>query len=218
MITQYNWNTSNGYKIAIALEEMGQANRIHPINIGADDQFSEMFSALTPNNKIPVIADDDGPDGAAITLFESVAILMYLSEKTNLFFPADPRERLEALQWLFWQASGLGPNFGQLHHFNNVAPDDQTYSRGRFTAEVRRLYAVLNTRLEGRDYVVGDYSIVDMNIWPWVARHAWQKVDLAEFPNVERWFSTIGVRPAVIKARADLDAACAAAKSQSSAG
>ncbi len=212
MITQYNWNTSNGYKIAIALEEMGLANQIHPINIGADDQFSDMFGALTPNAKIPVITDEEGPDGAPLTMFESVAILMYLSEKTGQFWVEGPRARLEALQWLYWQASGLGPNFGQLHHFNNVAPEDQVYSRARFTKEVRRLYGVLDTRLEGRAFVMGDYSIVDMNIWPWISRHAWQKVDLAEFPNVQRWFDTIGARPAVIKARADLDAACAAVK------
>ena len=212
MITQYNWNTSNGYKIAIALEEMGLENRIHPINIGADDQFSDMFGQLTPNAKIPVITDQDGPDGAPVTIFESVVILMYLSEKTGQFWVTGERARLEALQWLLWQASGLGPNFGQLHHFNNVAPDDQTYSRKRFTTEVRRLYSVLNSRLEGRDFVMRDYSIVDMNIWPWVSRHAWQKVDLVEFPNVARWFETIGSRPAVIKARAELDAACAAVK------
>lgn len=212
MITQYNWNTSNGYKIAIALEEMGLESTIHPINIGADDQFSDMFGALTPNAKIPVITDDDGPGGAPITMFESVAILTYLAEKTGQFWVSDARAWLEGLQWLLWQASGLGPNFGQLHHFNNVAPDDQTYSRERFTKEVRRLYGVLNTRLEERVFVLGDYTIADMNIWPWIARHAWQKVDLAEFPNVERWFQTIGARPAVIKARADLDAACAAVK------
>lgn len=212
MITQYNWNTSNGYKIAIALEEMGLENRIHPINIGADDQFSDMFGALTPNAKIPVITDDTGPDGAPVTLFESAAILMYLSEKSGQFWVEGTRPRLEALQWMFWQASGLGPNFGQLHHFNNVAPDDQTYSRARFTAEVRRLYGVLDTRLQDREFVMDNYSIVDMNIWPWISRYAWQKVDLAEFPNVARWFAAIGDRPAVIKARADLDAACAAAK------
>ena len=212
MITQYNWNTSNGYKIAIALEEMGLDHTIHPINIGADQQFSDMFAGLTPNAKIPVITDTDGPGGTPITLFESVAILMYLAEKTGQFWVSDPRDRLEALQWLYWQASGLGPNFGQLHHFNNVAPDDQTYSRKRFTIEVRRLYGVLDKRLEGRDYVIGPYSIVDMNIWPWISRHAWQKVDLADFPHVQRWFDSIEARPAVIKARADLDAACAAAK------
>ena len=212
MITQYNWNTSNGYKVAIALEEMGLDNTIHPINIGADVQFSEMFGALTLNAKIPVITDEEGPDGTPITMFESAAILIYLAEKTGQFWFTDTRERLEALQWMFWQAAGLGPNFGQLHHFNRVAPDDQVYGRSRFTAEVRRLYGVLNTRLEGREFVMGDYSIVDMNIWPWTARHEWQKVDLGEFPNVERWFNAIGARPAVIKARSDLDAACAAAK------
>ena len=212
MITQYNWNTSNGYKIAIALEEMGLDNTIHPINIGADDQFSPMFGALTPNAKIPVITDDAGPDGAPITLFESVAILTYLAEKTGQFWVDAPRARYEGVQWLYWQAAGLGPNFGQLHHFNNVAPDDQTYARARFTKEVRRLYGVLNARLETRDFVLDAYTIADMNIWPWISRHGWQKVDLAEFPNVQRWFETIGARPAVIKARADLDAACAAAK------
>ena len=212
MITQYNWNTSNGYKIAIALEEMGLDHTIHPINIAADQQFSDMFSGLTPNAKIPVITDIDGPGGTPITLFESVAILMYLAEKTGQFWVSDPRDRLEALQWLYWQASGLGPNFGQLHHFNNVAPDDQVYSRDRFTKEVRRLYGVLDRRLTGRDYVIGPYSIVDMNIWPWISRHAWQKVDLLDFPNVKRWFDAIAARPPVIKARADLDAACAAAK------
>jgi len=212
MITQYNWNTSNGYKIAIALEEMGLENTIHPINIGADEQFSDMFAALTPNAKIPVIMDEKGPDGAPVTLFESVAILMYLAEKSGMFWVSGTRGRVEGLQWLYWQASGLGPNFGQLHHFNNVAPDDQVYSRDRFTKEVRRLYGVLNTRLEGREYLMGQYSIVDMNIWPWISRHAWQKADLADFPNVKRWFDAIAARPAVIKARADLDAACAAAK------
>ena len=209
MITQYNWKTSNGYKIAIALEEMGLPNRIHPINIGADVQFSDMFAALTPNAKIPVIQDDDGPDGSPVTVFESAAILIYLAEKTEQFWPQETRGRLEALQWMFWQAAGLGPNFGQLHHFNRVAPDDQIYGRERFTKEVRRLYGVLDARLTGQAYVMGDYSIVDMNIWPWVSRHDWQKIDLSQFPNVKRWFEEIGARPAVMKARADLDTACA---------
>jgi len=163
MITQYNWNTSNGYKIAIALEEMGLDTTIHPINIGADEQFSEMFSALTPNAKIPVITDTDGPGGTPITLFESVAILLYLSEKTGRFWVSEPREQLTAMQWLLWQASGLGPNFGQLHHFNNVAPDDQIYSRNRFTTEVRRLYGVPDARLRGRAHVSNSYSLVDLN-------------------------------------------------------
>lgn len=211
MIVQWNWNTSNGYKVAIALEEMGLENRIHPVNIGADQQFSDAFSALTPNNKIPVIVDEDGPGGAPITIFESGAILTYLARKSGMFWPKGERDQIEALQWMYWQMSGMGPNFGQLHHFNRVAPDDQVYGRQRFTTEVRRLYGVLNHRLEGRDFIMGDYSIVDMMCWPWVARHEWQKVDLGDFPNVKRWFDAIGARPAVIKARADLDAACKAA-------
>jgi GST-like protein len=130
--------------VAIALEEMGLANRTRPVNIGRDDQFSDAFSALTPNNKIPVIVDEDGPGGAPITIFESGAILTYLARKSGMFWPKGEREQIEALQWMYWQMSGLGPNFGQLHHFNRVAPEDQVYARNRFTTEVRRLYGVLD--------------------------------------------------------------------------
>lgn len=213
MITQYNWNTSNGYKIAIALEELGLTNTIHPVDIGADEQFSEMFTGLTPNAKIPVITDAQGPGGHPITVFESAAILIYLAEKTGRLWPTEPRARLEALQWMFWQAAGLGPNFGQLHHFNRVAPADQDYARARFTTETRRLYRVLDARLADRAWVLGaQYSIVDINIWPWVARHGWQKMDLADVPHVQRWFDTIAARPAVRSARAALDTACLAQK------
>ena len=198
MIDLYSWQTSNGRKVSIALEEMELEYTVHAINIGADDQFTPEFTALNPNQKIPAIVDSDGPDGEPITLFESGAILIYLARKCGRFLPADPRGEYETLQWLMFQMGGIGPIFGQVHHFRRAAKEQVPYALERYGTECLRLYGVLDGRLEGRDYVAADeYTIADMAIFPWVARFEWQDVDLGRFANVERWFRALESRPAV---------------------
>jgi len=198
MIDLYSWQTSNGRKVSIALEELGLEYTVHPINIGADDQFSPGFTAISPNQKIPAIVDNDGPDGKPIALFESGAILIYLARKTGQLLPGEPHAEFETLQWLMWQMGGVGPIFGQVHHFKRAAKEAVPYALARYSKECERLYGVLNKRLEGRDFVAAEcYTIADIAIFPWVARFDWQEVDLAKFPNVKRWFEAIGQRPAV---------------------
>jgi len=198
MIDLYSWQTSNGRKVSIALEEMALAYTVHPINIGADDQFGAEFSAISPNQKIPAIIDSDGPDGKPISIFESGAILIYLARKCGRFLPSDPREEIETLQWLMFQMGGIGPIFGQVHHFKRAAKEPVPYALERYGKECLRLYGVLDKRLDENDYVAaGDYTIADMAIFPWVARFEWQEVDLAAFANVERWYKAIERRPAV---------------------
>jgi len=198
MIDLYSWQTSNGRKVSIALEEMALAYTVHPINIGADDQFGAEFSAISPNQKIPAIIDSDGPDGKPISIFESGAILIYLARKCGQFLPSDPREEIETLQWLMFQMGGIGPIFGQVHHFKRAAKEPVPYALERYGKECLRLYGVLDKRLDENDYVAaGDYTIADMAIFPWVARFEWQEVDLAAFANVERWYKAIERRPAV---------------------
>lgn len=197
MITLYTWGTPNGRKASIMLEECGLAYEVRPVNIGAGDQFDPAFLALNPNNKIPVIVDDEGPAGAPITVFESGAILVYLAEKTGRLLPADPRGRYEVLQWLMFQMASVGPMFGQAHHFLRFAPEQVPYAIRRYSEETRRLYGVLERRLEGREGVAGGYSIADIAIYPWVDCHGYQNVDLAHFPNVQAWHDRIASRPAV---------------------
>lgn len=198
MITLYTWGTPNGRKISIALEELGLDYDVRPIDITRDAQFAPEFLALNPNHKIPVITDDQGPDGKPITLAESGAILIYLAEKTSQLLPQDARERYEALQWLMFQMGGVGPMLGQAHHFLRFAPDVIPYAIDRYSKEAQRIYGVLDTRLRGRDWLAGSaYSIADIASYPWIARHEWQGVDLARFPNIARWFNAISARPAV---------------------
>jgi GST-like protein len=197
MIDLYTWNTSNGRKASIMLEELGVEYNVHPINIGKDEQFSAEYKKINPNSKIPALVDSDGPGGRPITVFESGAILIYLAEKFSRLMPSDPRARYEVLQWLMRQMGGVGPMFGQVHHFLRAAPEQVPYAIERYTKECKRLYGVLEERLRDRDFVVDEYSIADIAIFPWVARYEWQKIDLAAFPNVRRWFERIMARPAV---------------------
>jgi GSH-dependent disulfide-bond oxidoreductase len=198
VIDLYTWGTPNGRKVSVMLEECGLPYRAHAIDIGKGEQFSEAFVAVCPNGKIPAILDPDGPDGKPMALFESGAILVYLAGKTGRFLPADDRGRFEALQWLMFQMAGVGPMFGQVHHFVRAAPEPVPYAIERYSKETKRLYGVLDKQLSGREFLAGEYSIADIATYPWVARHEWHKVDLADFPNVKRWFDAIGARPAVV--------------------
>jgi GST-like protein len=197
-IELYSWATPNGHKVHILLEELGLPYNVHPINIGAGDQFEPAFLKISPNNKMPAIVDPDGPDGKPISLFESGAILIYLSEKHGKFLSATPRSRYVTLQWLMWQMGGLGPMLGQAHHFRNYAPERIDYAYNRYTNEARRLYGVLDKRLgEGRFLAGDDYSIADIAVWPWTRTPERQGVDREELPNFMRWFDEIAARPAV---------------------
>ncbi|WP_165670379.1 glutathione binding-like protein [Metapseudomonas otitidis] len=202
MIDLYYWTTPNGHKITLFLEETGLPYRIHPINIGKDEQFQPHFLKIAPNNRIPAIVDNEPADGdEPLSLFESGAILLYLAEKTGRFIPQDLRGRQEALQWLFWQMGGLGPMAGQNHHFNRFAPEKVPYAIQRYVKETARLYGVLDRRLADRAFVAGDdYSIADMAIYPWIVPHAYQEQDLDNFPHVKRWFQAIQTRPATVRA------------------
>lgn len=202
MIDLYYWPTPNGHKISIALEEMGFEYRVVPINISQDDQFQADFLKISPNNKIPAIVDQDGPRGEPISVFESGAILQYLARKSAQFYPKDEVERIEVEQWLMWQMAGFGPMLGQNHHFSRFAPERIVYATERYINETKRLYRVLDTQLTNRDYVAGDYSIADMAILPWILRHEWQQVDLADYPHVLAYMQRLTARPAVQRALA----------------
>jgi GST-like protein len=197
MIDLYSWPTPNGHKVHVMLEECGLPYRVHAIDIGAGDQFTPEFLAISPNNKIPAIVDPDGPDGRPISLFESGAILLYLAGKTGRFLPADVRGKYVALQWLMFQMGGVGPMLGQAHHFRLYAPEKIEYAINRYTNEARRLYAVMDKRLAEVPYFAGEYGIADIAIFPWTRSHERQGVDLASYPNFKRWFDAVGARPAV---------------------
>ena len=197
MIDLHYWTTPNGHKITIFLEETGQPYRVLPVDIGKGDQFAAHFVAISPNSKIPAIVDSEGPEGKAYSLFESGAILLYLADKTGRFLPQKKTERFEAIQWLMFQMGGVGPMFGQVHHFLRAAPEPVPYAIERYGKETRRLYGVLDAHLASRDWLAAEYSVADMATYPWVARHEWHKVELADFPNVKRWFDVISARPAV---------------------
>ena len=201
MIDLYYWPTPNGHKITIFLEEAGLDYNIKPVNISAGDQFKPDFLAFSPNNRMPAIIDHAPADGGeAITTFESGAILVYLAEKTGKYLSSDVRGRNQTLEWLFWQMGGLGPMAGQNHHFSQYAPEKIPYAIDRYVNETNRLYGVLNTRLEGRDWLTGEYSIADMASYPWVVPHERQQQKLSDFPHLERWFNAMNDRPAVIAA------------------
>lgn len=195
MIDLYTWTTPNGRKVSILLEELGLEYEAHPINIGQGDQNTPEFLKIGPNNKIPVIVERD----TGFALMETGAIMIYLAEKHGRFIPSDPHKRARVIEWLMWQMGGLGPMLGQAHHFLHFNPGKAEYAEGRFRDEVKRLYGVLETRLEGRDYVCDEYSIADMAMWPWISRYEWQEINLADFPNVQAWYQRLLARDAVVK-------------------
>jgi len=197
-IQLFAFDTPNGRKISVALEEMGLEYTVTVVNITKDDQFKPEFLRISPNNKIPAIIDPDGPHGKPISVFESGAILLYLAEKTGKFLPADPVRRVSTLEWLMFQMGGFGPMPGQVHHFIGLASeDDKRYGLQRFMTETRRLYRVMDTRLAAHAYFADELSIADFAILGWVWRHPRHQVDLADYPNVKRWYETMMARPAV---------------------
>ncbi|MEZ5617770.1 MAG: glutathione S-transferase N-terminal domain-containing protein [Rhodocyclaceae bacterium] len=201
MIELYTWGTPNGRKVSIMLEECGLPYRVHTIDIMRGEQFAPAYLAINPNGKIPAIVDPDGPDEGTkkrpITLMESGAILVYLAGKTGRFLPESVRGKYEALQWLMFQMGGVGPMFGQTHHFLRYAPEQVDYAIGRYSKETARLYGVMDARLAKHEYLADEYSIADIATFPWVARHEWHDIALATYPNVLRWFKAIANRPAV---------------------
>jgi len=201
MIDLYFWSTPNGRKVSIALEELALPYKVLPINIGRGDQFKPDFLAISPNNRIPAIVDHAPSDGGApISVFESGAILLYLADKAGSLIPRDVRGRTEVLEWLMWQMGGVGPMFGQANHFVVYAPEKLPYAIDRYVNEVKRLFKVLNTRLEHREFVAGAYSIADIAAFPWVhsARERLLK-DVSEYPHVVRWLAAIHARPAAAR-------------------
>jgi len=197
MIELYSWPTPNGHKVHIMLEELGVPYNIHAINISAGDQFTPEFLAISPNNKMPAIIDTEGPDDKPISVFESGAALLYLADKHGKFMPTEPRAYWEAMQWLMFQMGGVGPMFGQANHFLGYAPEKIPYAMNRYRNEAGRLYGVMDTRLEGREYFCDDYSIVDMAIYPWARAFERREQNPDDFPNVNRWCETMMARPGV---------------------
>jgi GSH-dependent disulfide-bond oxidoreductase len=196
-IELYFWPTPNGWKISIALEEMGRAYVVKPVNIMQGEQHAEAFLRMSPNGRMPVIVDPDGPNGAPISVFESGAILQYLGRKTGLFYPADERARVAVDEWLFWQMAGLGPMTGQHGHFNMFAAEKIPYAIERYRVEVSRLHGVMDRRLSEVDYLAGDYSIADMACWPWVKSAEHFGFDLSAMPHLTAWIARVGARPLV---------------------
>ena len=192
MIDLYTWTTPNGRKVSILLEELGVEYAVHGVNIGEGEQFDPAFLSIAPNNKIPAIVDRE----AGVELMESGAIMLYLAEKHGRFLEVG-EGRLRVVEWLMWQMGGIGPFLGQVHHFLHFNPGKAPYAEERFSKEAKRLYGVLDRRLDGREFVAGAYSIADMAIWPWISRFEWQQIDLHEFPNVRDWYVRIAERPAV---------------------
>jgi GST-like protein len=197
VITLYSWPTPNGRKVSIMLEECGLPYGVKPVDIRIGEQFTPDFLAVNPNGKIPAIVDSDGPDGQPFTLFESGAILVYLAGKSGRFLPATDSGKYEALQWLMFQMGGIGPILGQTHHFMRFATEQVPYAIDRYHKETQRLYGVLDRRLASADFLAGEYSIADIATYPWVVRHEWHQIDLADYPAVHRWYQHIGQRPAV---------------------
>ena len=199
MIEAWTWPTPNGHKVHITLEELGLPYKVVPIAIGKGEQFRPEFLAITPNHRIPAIVDPDGPGGQRITLFESAAIMIYLSEKTGgRLIPKDPMGRYKCLEWMMFQMGGVGPMFGQYNHFANYANDKIPYAIDRYTNEVARLHRVLDKRLSEVEWLAGDeYSLADIITFPWIRNPDRRKIDLATYPNVKRWHDAVAARPAV---------------------
>jgi GST-like protein len=197
-IELHTWNTPNGRKISVALEEMGLPYKVFPVNITKGEQMAPAFLAISPNNKIPAIVDPDGPGGKRVSIFESGAILLYLGEKTGKFLPAPLIERIPVLEWLMWQMGGFGPMPGQVHHFIALENEtDRAYGLKRYMTETRRLYGVLDRRLADREFVADSLSVADFGILGWAWRHPRHKVELSDFPHVERWYNALIARPGV---------------------
>ena len=199
MIDLHYAPTPNGWKISIMLEECGLPYTLHSMQLGRGDQHTPEFLKLSPNGRMPAIVDHDPiGGGAALSIFESGAILTYLAEKSGRFMPQDARGRYDVLQWLMWQMGGLGPMLGQNGHFLLYAPEKIPYAMDRYTREAKRLYGVIDAHLaDGRDHIAGDYSIADMACFPWAMTHKAQGLTLDEFPNVKRWFALVRARPQV---------------------
>jgi len=193
MIELYYWPTPNGQKISVMLEEVGLDYEVRPVNIGAGDQFDPGFLRISPNNRMPAIVDTE----TGVSVFEGGAILVYLAEKTGMLLPEEQSARFDVLQWLFWQAGGLGPMAGQLSHFVNYAKEKNTYALQRYTSEYDRLLAVMDVRLRDREFLAGELSIADIASFPWVLPYRRLGNDLDKFANLRRWFDTLKVRPAV---------------------
>jgi GSH-dependent disulfide-bond oxidoreductase len=202
MISLYAWPTPNAHKISIMLEECALPYEVVVVDITAGDQFTPEFLRLSPNNRMPAIVDDDGPEigkhGETVSVFESGAILIYLAEKTGKFLPASGAARIATLEWLMFQMGNLGPIAGQTAHFRDAAPERVPYAINRFTDETGRLYGVMDRRLAEVPYLAGEeYSIADMACWPWIRLHRWHGQPWEPFPNVKRWFNTLSARDAV---------------------
>jgi len=204
MIDLHYWPTPNGHKITLFLEEAGVAYRIVPVNIGSGEQFRPEFLAISPNNRMPAIVDQNPQDsGEPVSVFESGAILLYLAEKTGRFIPSDLRGRKRTLEWLFWQVGGLGPMAGQNHHFSHYAPQKLPYAIDRYVNETNRLYGVLDRRLSASEFLAGrEYTIADMASYPWIVSWQRQQQDLDQFPALKQWFESIAARPATVRAYA----------------
>jgi len=202
-IDLYTWSTPNGRKVSIMLEECGLPYAVRRVDISKNDQFKPEFLKINPNSKIPAIVDPDGPGGGPFALWESGAILIYLAEKAGKLMPAEARARFTCMQWLMFQMGGVGPMFGQAHHFMRFAPEKLAYAIERYAKEARRLYGVMDKRLAETPYLAGPaYTIADIATYPWVARHEWHGVSLVDFPNVKRWADGLAARPAVVKGMA----------------
>lgn len=193
----YYWPTPNGWKITILLEELNVPYDLHLVDIVMGEQFEEDFLRIAPNNRMPAIVDPDGPDDAPISIFESGAIMVYLTRKFARFGGSDERMQIDVMQWLMWQMGGLGPMAGQAHHFRKYAPESLPYAIDRYSNECNRLYAVMNTRLKDRDFLAGEYSIADMACIGWIILHKHQGQTLDDFPNLKNWYQRIRERPAV---------------------
>ncbi len=203
MIDLYYWTTPNGHKITMFLEEAELPYRIIPVNIGKREQFAPEFLRVSPNNRIPAIVDHEPVDGGGpLSVFESGAILLYLADKMGRFIPPDLRGRNETLQWLFWQAAGLGPMAGQNHHFVQYAPEPIPYAIDRYVKETSRLYAVLDKHLADREFIAAEYSIADMACYPWVSPYEGQRQTIADYPHLQRWLTAVRARPATKRAYA----------------
>jgi GST-like protein len=199
MIHLYFWSTPNAYKVSILLEELAMPYIVVPVHIGKGEQFHPDFLKINPNNKVPAIIDDDGPDGRPLQLFESGAIMMYLAEKAgSALLPADMRSHYAVVQWLMFQMGGIGPMLGQAHHFRKYAPERIEYAVNRYTNEAQRLYRVLNQRLSESEYIAGDsYSLADIATYPWLRPYKWQGQDIEQWPHLKRWYTAVRARPAV---------------------
>jgi GST-like protein len=195
VIDLYTWTTPNGRKASIALEELGLPYNVHAIDISKDEQFAPAFLKVAPNNRIPAIVDTE----TGMSLMESGAILIYLADKTGKLMPKSGEGRYKVIEWLMWQMGGVGPMLGQVHHFVKYNKGKAPYAEERYLKEAQRLYGVLDKQLKDHEYMAGDYSVADIATWPWISRYDWQTIDLAQYPNVKRWYVAVANRPAVQK-------------------